>query len=379
MTESPGFLMTILSFLLVIGPLVFFHELGHYLVGRWCGVKADVFSIGFGREIFGWTDRLGTRWKVAWMPLGGYVKFAGDMNPASQPSEEWKALPPQEQAKTFQAKALWQRFLIVVAGPLANFLIAIGIFMTFFAAYGEPRTPTVVAAVAEKSAADRAGIKAGDTIVSIEGQRVDRFEDISPIVSIRPGETLALEVQRAGKLLPMQVTPDAVTERDRFGNEFRKGLLGIVATDRVIVPLAPGEVVGAAFRHTGEIVTMMVDTLGQVLTGRRSVKELGGPLKIAQFSGQQATLGAAALIEFMAMISINLGFINLLPIPLLDGGHLFFYVLEAVRRRPISPVVQEWAFRSGLALLLGLMLFVTLNDLGSFGLWDHLAGLIARS
>ena len=379
MTESPGFLMTILSFLLVIGPLVFFHELGHYLVGRWCGVKADVFSIGFGREIFGWTDRLGTRWKVAWMPLGGYVKFAGDMNPASQPSEEWKALPPQEQAKTFQAKALWQRFLIVVAGPLANFLIAIGIFMTFFAAYGEPRTPTVVAAVAEKSAADRAGMKAGDTIVSIEGQRVDRFEDISPIVSIRPGETLALEVQRAGKLLPMQVTPDAVTERDRFGNEFRKGLLGIVATDRVIVPLAPGEVVGAAFRHTGEIVTMMVDTLGQVLTGRRSVKELGGPLKIAQFSGQQATLGAAALIEFMAMISINLGFINLLPIPLLDGGHLFFYVLEAVRRRPISPVVQEWAFRSGLALLLGLMLFVTLNDLGSFGLWDHLAGLIARS
>jgi len=371
--------MTILSFLLVIGPLVFFHELGHYLVGRWCGVKADVFSIGFGREIFGWTDRLGTRWKVAWMPLGGYVKFAGDMNPASQPSEEWKALPPQEQAKTFQAKALWQRFLIVLAGPLANFLIAIGIFMAFFAAYGEPRTPTVVAAVAEKSAADRAGIKAGDTIVSIEGQRVDRFEDISPIVSIRPGETLALEVQRAGKLLPMQVTPDAVTERDRFGNEFRKGLLGIVATDRVIVPLAPGEVVGAAFRHTGEIVTMMVDTLGQVLTGRRSVKELGGPLKIAQFSGQQATLGAAALIEFMAMISINLGFINLLPIPLLDGGHLFFYVLEAVRRRPISPVVQEWAFRSGLALLLGLMLFVTLNDLGSFGLWDHLAGLIARS
>lgn len=379
MTESPGFLMTILSFLFVIGPLVFIHELGHYLVGRWCGVKADVFSIGFGREIFGWTDRLGTRWKVAWMPLGGYVKFAGDMNPASQPSDEWKALPPQEQARTFQAKALWQRFLIVLAGPLANFLIAIGIFMAFFAAYGEPRTPTVVATVAEKSAADRAGMKAGDKIVSIEGQHVDRFEDISPIVSIRPGEPLALEVERAGRILPVQVTPDAVTERDRFGNEFRKGLLGILATDRVIVPLAPGDVVGAAFRHTGDIVTMMVDTLGQVVTGRRSVKELGGPLKIAQFSGQQATLGAAALIEFMAMISINLGFINLLPIPLLDGGHLFFYALEAVRRRPISPVVQEWAFRSGLALLVGLMLFVTLNDLGSFGLWDHLAGLIARS
>jgi regulator of sigma E protease len=371
--------MTVISFLCVIGPLIFVHEYGHYIVGRWCGVHADVFSIGFGREIFGWTDKRGTRWKIGWMPLGGYVKFAGDMNPASQPTVEWMALPPEERARTFQAKTVWQRFLIVLAGPLINFLVAIGIFAAFFAAYGEPRTPAEVAAVAPLSAAQKAGMKAGDTIVAINGQSVERFEDISPIVSIRPNETLSVAIERHGETLTLPVKLDAVTERDRFGNEFRKGQLGIVASGRVIVPLAPAEVVGAALRHTRDIVSMMVETITQVITGRRSVEELGGPLKIAQFSGQQATLGVAALVEFMAMISINLGFINLLPIPLLDGGHLFFYAVEAVRRRPLSPVVQEWAFRSGLALLMGLMLFVTFNDLVSFGLWDHLAGLIGRS
>jgi regulator of sigma E protease len=378
-TESPGFLMTVLSFLLVIGPLIFVHEYGHYIVGRWCGVKADVFSIGFGREIFGWTDKRGTRWKIAWMPLGGYVKFAGDMNPASQPSAEWMALPPEERAQTFQAKAVWQRFLIVLAGPLTNFLVAIGIFAAFFAFYGEPRTPTEIAQIMPQSAAAKAGLQAGDRILSVDGQSVSRFEDIAPIVSIHPGETVDITLNRNGDEINVPVTLQSIQERDRFGNEFRKGQLGILATNRVIVPLAPTEIVGAAIRHTRDIVSMMVETIGQVLTGRRSVQELGGPLKIAQFSGQQATLGAAAFVEFMAMISINLGFINLLPIPLLDGGHLFFYAVEAVRRRPLNPVVQEWAFRSGLALLLGLMLFVTLNDLTSFGLWDHLAGLIGRS
>ena len=379
MTESPGFLMTVLSFLLVIGPLIFVHEYGHYIVGRWCGVKADVFSIGFGREIFGWTDKRGTRWKVAWMPLGGYVKFAGDMNPASQPSDEWMALPPEERAQTFQAKTVWQRFLIVFAGPATNFLVAIGIFAAFFSFYGEPRTPTEIAQIMPESAAHRAGLQAGDRILSIDGQSVSRFEDIAPIVSIHPGETVDITLNRNGEEINLPVKLQSILERDRFGNEFRKGQLGILATGRVIVPLAPTEIVGAAIRHTRDIVSMMVETIGQVLTGRRSVQELGGPLKIAQFSGQQATLGAAAFVEFMAMISINLGFINLLPIPLLDGGHLFFYAVEAVRRRPLNPVVQEWAFRSGLALLLGLMLFVTLNDLTSFGLWDHLAGLIGRS
>ena len=379
MIESPGILLTILSFLLVIGPLIFVHEFGHYAVGRMCGVKADVFSIGFGREIFGWNDKRGTRWKVSWMPLGGYVKFAGDMNPASVPDASWESLPPAERAQTFQAKTLWQRFLIVLAGPATNFLFAILVFAFFFAAYGEPRTSPVIVMVEQGSAADRAGIKAGDRIAAIDGTTIDRFEDIAKIVGIRPEERLAITVEREGRSFEVAATPRTQVEHDRFGNVFRRGLLGVAANQMTVVPLAPGEVIGAAVRHTNDIVTMMVETLWQVISGRRSVKELGGPLKIAQFSGQQASLGLPALVEFMAVISINLGFINLLPIPLLDGGHLFFYLLEGVRRRPLSPVVQEWAFRSGLALLLGAMLFVTLNDIVSFGFLDHLAGLIGRS
>lgn len=376
MTQTPGFLLTVFSFVAVIGPLIFIHEMGHYLVGRLFGVKAEAFSIGFGRELFGWTDARGTRWKVALLPLGGYVKFAGDMNPASTPTDEWLALPAEERAQTFQAKPVWQRFLIVLAGPAINFLFAIIVFMGFFVALGDFRTPSVVASVQPHSAAARAGIRPGDRITMIGGQGVDWFEDITPIVAIRPGEALRLDVYRGATQIHMVVTPDVDVQRDRFGNEFRKGLLGITSGPPVPVRLSAVEVPGAAVRHTGGIVRMMVDTLGQVVTGRRSVKELGGPLKIAQYSGQQVTMGWLPFVEFMAMISINLGFINLLPIPLLDGGHLLFYVIEGVRRRPLNPAATEWAFRSGLALLLGFMLFVTVNDLGSFGLWARLAGLI---
>ena len=376
MTQSPGVLLTICAFAGVIGPLIFIHEMGHYLVGRLFGVKAEAFSIGFGREVIGWTDGRGTRWKIALLPLGGYVKFAGDMNPASAPTDEWLALPAEERAQTFQAKPVWQRFLIVLAGPAINFLFAIIVFMGFFVALGDFRTPSVVAAVQPHSAAARAGIRAGDRITMIAGQGVDWFEDITPIVAIRPGETMKLDVYRGPTQIHMLVTPDVDVQRDRFGNEFRKGLLGIASGAPVPVRLSAAEVPGAAVRHTGGIVRTMVDTLGQVVTGRRSVKELGGPLKIAQYSGQQVTMGWLPFVEFMAMISINLGFINLLPIPLLDGGHLLFYLIEGVRRRPLNPAATEWAFRSGLALLLGFMLFVTVNDLGSFGLWARLAGLI---
>ena len=368
--------MTVLSFLLVLGPLIFIHEMGHYLAGRWFGVKADAFSIGFGREIAGWTDRRGTRWKIGWLPLGGYVKFAGDMNPASQPSKEWLALPPEERNKTFQAKPVWQRFIIVLAGPAVNFLFAIIVFIGIFASYGEPRTPPVVAQVTQGSAAERAGFQAGDRIVRINGARMDRFEDVATFVRIRPQQRLNFEVERGGREVRLSGVPDAQIVRDRFGNEAKMGLLGVAPTGRVIVPLAPHEMVGAAVRQTSDTVQMMVVTLGQVVTGTRSVKEMGGPLKIAQYSGQQASLGWIDFIWFMTMISINLGFINLLPIPLLDGGHLLFYLIEGVRRKPLKPEAQEWAFRTGLAALLALMIFVTLNDLASFGLWSKLGGLI---
>jgi regulator of sigma E protease len=375
--ENPGILLTVLSFLLVIGPLIFIHELGHYYVGRLFGVKADAFSIGFGREIGGWTDRRGTRWKIGWLPLGGYVRFAGDMNPASQPSPEWLALPPEERAQTFQAKPLWQRFIIVAAGPLVNFLFAVIVYIGVFASYGEPRTPAVIATVVEGSAADAAGILPGDRILSINGTRIDRFEDVGAYVQIRPEERLTILATRGDRTVTLQAVTQAQTVRDNFGNEARIGRLGVSPVgQRVFEPLAWWQLPVAAVRHTADTVEMMVVTLGQVITGSRSVKEMGGPLKIAQYSGQQASIGWFSFLMFMTIISINLGFINLLPIPLLDGGHLLFYTIEAIRRKPLKPEAQEWAFRTGLAALLALMIFVTLNDLASFGVWSKLGGLI---
>ena len=365
-----------LSFLLVIGPLIFVHELGHYLVGRWCGVKAETFSIGFGREIAGWSDKRGTRWKIGWLPLGGYVRFAGDMNPASMPSPEWLALPAEERNQTFQAKKLWQRFLIVLAGPATNFLFAIIVFCGFLHFYGQPMTPPVVATVQPGSAAATAGIQPGDRILSIGGRDVRRFEDIARVVALRPAERLEIELDRGGRTIGVAATPAVKVERDTFGNAAKKGLLGVGGGASAVVPVPVAELPGAAIAMTADIVSMTVEGIVQIVTGRRSVDELGGPLKIAKFSGEQASLGVVYFVWFLAVISINLGFINLLPVPLLDGGHLLFYTIEAVRRKPLGAKAQEWAFRTGLAALLFLMIFVTMNDLASFGLWSKLGGLI---
>ena len=366
----------VLSFLLVIGPLIFIHELGHYFVGRWFGVKADAFSIGFGREILGWTDRRGTRWKVGWLPLGGYVRFAGDMNPASQPSDDWLALPPEERAQTFQAKKLWQRFLIVAAGPVTNFLFAILVFWAFVLAIGHPSTPPLVGSIEGGSAAQQAGIVPGDRIVAIDGNGISRFEDVAERVIWRAGQPITVELMRDGRPVKVTATPKVEVQRDSFGNEFRKGLLGVRPAGYVMESVPPHRALGASLGMTWDVVRMTVEGIGQIIAGRQSIKELGGPLKIAKFSGEQASLGWLSFLSFMAVISINLGFINLLPIPLLDGGHLLFYAIEGVRRKPLKPEAQEWAFRTGLAALLGLMVFVTLNDLGSFGLWSKLGGLI---
>ncbi|MBX3562071.1 MAG: RIP metalloprotease RseP [Sphingomonas sp.] len=374
--NSPGIFFTIIAFLLVIGPLIFIHELGHYFAGRWFGVKAEAFSIGFGREVTGWTDRRGTRWKVGWLPLGGYVRFKGDMNPASQPSSEWLALSAEERAETFQAKALWQRFIIVAAGPAINFLFAILVYIALFASYGQPQTPPIIAVVQQGSAAAAAGLEPGDRVLAIEGRSIRRFEDIASYVSIRPGQPMAIDYERNGDRRSLTATPQSLEVEDRFGNRARIGRLGIGPGGVEVAALAPHEAVFAAFRQTGDTVKMMVVTLGQLIRGQRSLDEMGGPLKIAQFSGQQASLGWLDFVLFMSLISINLGFINLLPIPLLDGGHLLFYMIEGVRRKPLKPEAQEWAFRTGLAVLLALMIFVTFNDLASFGLFTKLGGLI---
>ena len=376
MIDSPGFLWTILFFVLAIFPLVVLHELGHLLVGRLFGVRADVFSIGFGKSLAAWRDRYGTRWQVGWLPLGGYVKFAGDMSAASEPSDEWLRLPAEERNRTFQSKPVWQRALIVLAGPAANFAFAILVFVAVFGLYGESRTPPIVASVVAGSAAEAGGLRAGDRIVQIAGSEVTRFEDIARTVAMRPNETLPVMIERGGTALTLSLTPRADLLRDRFGNEFKRGLLGIAAAKRITVPLSPIEAVGASLRFTVASVQMMAETLWQIVSGRRSVAELGGPVKIAQVSGQQATLGPLEFVLFMTMISINLGFINLLPIPTLDGGHLAFYAAEAVRRKPVGLAAQEWAFRGGLAILLGFMVFVTINDLAGLGLFAGLAGLI---
>ncbi len=374
-TAQPGLLLTLAAFAFVVGFLVFIHELGHYLVGRVFGVKADAFSIGFGKELFGWTDRQGTRWKVSALPLGGYVKFAGDMNPASQPTDAWLALPPEERARTFQAKPLWQRACIVAAGPITNFLFAILVFAAFFAAYGVPRTPAVVSQVLPESAAAAAGVQPGDRIITLLGRSIDKFEDVARIVQIHPAERVKMVVERDGRPLDLHVTLGVDEQVDRFGNRYRVGLLGVAGGNRVIEKLPAGQVLFAATEFTWDMTRSMVSTLEQIVTGRRSVTELGGPIKIAQFAGQMASLGLIDLVSFMAFISINLGFINLLPIPMLDGGHLLFYALEGVRRRPVAAKTQEYAFMSGLALLATFMLFVTFNDLASFGLWEKLVSL----
>lgn len=378
MLQSPGFAFTVLAFLIVIGPLVFVHELGHYFVARWFGVKADTFSIGFGRELFGWTDRRGTRWKVGWLPLGGYVRFAGDMNPASQPSREWLSLPAEEREKTFQAKAVWKRFLIVAAGPVTNFLFAILVLMGIFAAVGYPTIPAVVATVEQGSPAQKVGIKPGDRIIGIGDKDVGDFDDLRDYVILRPGEIAEVRLLRGPEEMRLQIPIAAKIEKDDFGNSARIGRLG-VAPDMTTVSLQPvpfPRLPGLAISKTVDTLEAIVLTTKQLIVGQRSVKELGGPLKMAQVSGQQASLGWLPLFWLMAMISINLGFINLLPIPLLDGGHLVFYAIEGLRRKPLKPEAQEWAFRAGLAALLMLMIFVTLNDLASFGLWTRLGGLI---
>ncbi len=373
--NGPGLWFTILSFLLVIGPLVFIHELGHYFVGRWFGVQAEAFSIGFGREVLGWTDRRGTRWKVGWMPLGGYVRFKGDMNPASQSSPDWLRLPPEERNQTFQSKAVWQRFLIVLAGPATNFLFAIIVYMGVFASYGQPSTQPLVTGVTAGSAAASVGMRQGDLIRSVNGDEMASFEELAGYVAVRPETPMRLVVERAGQPVTLDLVSSAVTEKDPFGNEARLGRLGVYgAQQRTFRELSLLELPVAAISATASTVRTMVVTLGQLVTGKRSVKEMGGPLKIAQYSGQQASLGWFNFLMFMTLISINLGFINLLPIPMLDGGHLLFYAVEGVRRKPVSARAQDLAFRTGLAALLVIMMFVTFNDLASFGLFGSVSG-----
>jgi len=375
MLSQPPVWLILIAFVCALGPLVFIHEMGHYLVARWFGVGAETFSIGFGREITGWTDKRGTRWKVGWLPLGGYVKFIGDEHAASAPGD-LSQLTPEERERSFHHKPVWQRFLIVLAGPISNFLLAIAIFAVFFASFGAPSSPPVVGEVQAESAAATAQIQPGDRILSIGGRETPTFEELRSFVVLRPGETVTVRLQREQQVQDVRLTLGTDVEEDRFGQSYKRGLLGVTPAGVVFEPVPPLRLIPEATTYVVKLTRTMLDALWQIITGRRSVKELGGPLKIAQVAGQQATLGLVAFVSLVALLSINLGFINLLPVPMLDGGHLLFYGIEAVQRRPVSPRAQDWAFRGGLAFILALLLFTTVNDLGSFGLWEGLGRLI---
>jgi regulator of sigma E protease len=374
MLPQPPLWLILIAFICALGPLVFFHELGHYLVARMFGIPAEIFSIGFGHELFGWTDRQGTRWKVAWLPLGGYVRFVGDMSPASNPAA-LDDIPPELRDKAFQLRPVWQRFLVVLAGPMANFLLAILIFAAFFMTLGAPRT-NVVGEVVPDTAAAEAGLRPGDKILSVAGQGTPNFEDIRSVVLLRPNESVPLRFERAGEVHEIRVRLKSDTVTDPFGQSFTRGLLGVYPTTGVLQRLPVYDATPEATTYTFWITRTMIDGLGQIVTGRRGTEDVGGPIKIAQIAGQQASLGALPFVQLLALFSINLGFINLLPVPLLDGGHLFFYTVEAIRRRPLSARALDWAFRGGLALILALVVFTTVNDLGSIGLWDRLQRLI---
>ena len=374
LSQPPAWFMLI-AFLGAIGPLIVFHELGHYLVARWFGVGAEAFSIGFGKELFGWTDKRGTRWRVAALPLGGYVKFIGDADPTSAPGPG-DEVPTEKRNQSFHLRPPWQRFLIVLAGPMANFLIAILIFAAFFAAYGMPQTPAVVRSIVAGGAAEQAGIRPGDLIVEIAGRSTASFEDLQNVVMLRPAEPVAVEVLRDGQLLVIPARLGAIDQADRFGQRFRIGQLGVGGGPHELVRIPFSRLIPEATSTTIKTTQSMIDGLWQIVSGRRSLQDLGGPLRMAQIAGQTASLGLFEFVQLIAFFSINLGFINLLPIPMLDGGHLVLYAIEGIRRRPASERVVEWAFRGGLAFLLALMLVATFNDLSFFGLWDGVGRLI---
>ena len=358
----------VVPFLFVLTIVVFFHELGHFLVARWCGIKILTFSIGFGPEIVGFFDRYGTRWKISAVPLGGYVKFFGDENAASVPDHEAAAaMTEAEKEVSFVHQQVAPRAAVVAAGPIANFILAIVIFAAVFMTVGKQTTSARVDTVQPASAAQAAGFMPGDLVVAIDGEKIDSFADMQRIVSISAGETLNIEVERGGAHVTLKATPQLKEIKDNFGNAHRLGVLGIsrsmAAGDIKTQKMGPLQAVAAGAQETWFVVDRTLAYIGGVFTGREAADQLGGPIRIAQVSGQVASAGFVALMHLTAVLSISIGLLNLFPIPLLDGGHLLFYGIEAIRGRPLSERAQEVGFRIGLAIVVMLMIFATFNDI----------------
>lgn len=359
---------TVVAFVVVLGLLVFIHELGHYLAARWRGVHVEAFSVGFGRSLKEWTDRRGTVWKIAWLPLGGYVRLHGQERPQDVSPEvvaSWRV------GETFHEKSVGSRAIVVAAGPIANFLLAIVLFAMLFLVSGRPVTVPVVAEVLPDSAAARGGLMAEDRIIAINGESIERFEDVQRIVAANPATRLTVAIDRDGSPRTLSVLTDA-----REANGRQVGLLGIRGGRVDYQRLGPIDALVGGVTQTWTVSVETLIGVGQMIIGSRGTEELGGPLRIAQLSGQVASIGLGSLITFIAVLSVNLGLINLFPVPVLDGGHLLFYLAEAIRGRPLSPRAQEYGFRFGIAALASLFVFATWNDLSQFGLFRWVAGLV---
>jgi regulator of sigma E protease len=372
-TTAPQY---ILPALVLITVVVFFHELGHFWVARRCGVRVDVFSVGFGRELFGFTDRKGTRWKFAAIPLGGYVKMHGQSDTEGLEVADPATVSPQERAQSFLYKPLWQKAAIVAAGPAANYLLAVVVFALLFATLGRPVTPPTIGTVEPGSAAEIGGIQAGDRILSVAGYETEDFGHIGYALQVDVAATVEIVVDRQGQEITLTVRPEVRKIESVFGASLRR-IIGVTpSAETEIVRYGPIEATVAAVERTVEATKAIMTAVGQMIAGTRSSQELGGILRIGEMAGNQAKVSLIEFIGFAALISINLGFVNLIPIPLLDGGHLAFYAIEAVRGRPLSQWAQDIALKIGLAAVIGLMLFATWNDLVHFGIVERIIDLV---
>lgn len=359
---------SLLPSIIILSLLVFVHEMGHYLAGRWSGIRVMAFSVGFGPEIVGYTDSHGTRWKLSLIPLGGYVRFFGDADVSSQPdSDELRDLTPEERAQTLSGAALWKRAFTVAAGPLANFLLAIIIFAGVFGFNGKPVADPVVAEVRVGSAAEAAGVLPGDMLLALDDKAIRTFDDVIRYISMRPEVPVVVKLQRGETEMLIDLVPRRTVNVDRFGNEHEVGQIGIIIDQQSsnfrVQELNWGQAVVEGVRQTGHIVTGTFEYIANVFTARMSADQIGGPIRIVETSGQMATLGVLALLNLAAVLSVSLGLLNLMPVPVLDGGHLLLYAIEALRGKPLRPATQEIAFRVGFAMILSLMVFATWNDI----------------